>query len=50
MILCYCKRGKQQTLATPSHIDLQNALFQLETWLRGIAEFSHNQVYIRDDI
>ena len=50
MILCHCKRGDEQTLATPSHTDLQDALFQLETWLRGIVEFSHDQVCLRDDV
>jgi ankyrin repeat protein len=50
MLLCRFQRTEEWAYVTPSSTDLQDAIHQLDIWLCGIVDFSHDQVCIRDDI
>ena len=50
VMLCYCKRGNEQTFANPSPADVQDSTVKIETWLRGMITFRYSEVYIRDDM
>ncbi|OAG40479.1 hypothetical protein AYO21_05379 [Fonsecaea monophora] len=50
VLLCHYQRTEEWTFVTPSSTDLQDAIRQLDIWLCGFVDFSHDQVCIRDDI
>ncbi|KAL7814957.1 ankyrin repeat-containing domain protein [Trichoderma aethiopicum] len=50
MVLCYHRHGEDATFTTPPLGHLQEALSELQIWLRGITESHSGQVCIRENV